>query len=93
MASKVAQRQLTTPKKVNYARLSRLIIDLLAPVLRDILLFYYPCPEDVQEKVIKTHLENIFRKDMSKILDGDGYEKCDISLIYKLIRHTTNYKS
>lgn len=88
MASKVAQRQLTTPNKVNYARLSRLIIDLLAPVLRDILLFYYPCPEDVQEKIIKTHLENIFRKDMSKILDGDGYEKCDISLLYKLIRHT-----
>lgn len=88
MASKVVQRQLTTPKKVNYARLSRLIIDLLAPVLRDILLFYYPCPEDVQEKIIKTHLENIFRKDMSKILDADGYEKCDISLLYKLIRHT-----
>lgn len=72
MASNIVQRQLTTPKKVNFARLSRLINDLLAPVLRDILLFYYPCPEDVQEKIIKTHLEKIFRKDMNRILDGDG---------------------
>lgn len=88
MASNVVQRQLTTPKKVNFARLSRLINDLLAPVLRDILLCYYPCPEDVQEKIRKTHLEDLFKKDMSKILDGDGYEKCDISLLYKLIRNT-----
>lgn len=92
MASNVVPYQLTTPKKVNFARLSRLVIDLFARILRDILLSHYPHPEDLQKKIRDTHLEHQFKNDMNRILDGDGYEKCDVSLLYTLIRYTCEIK-
>lgn len=92
MASNVVPYQLTTPKKVNFARLSRIVIDLFARILRDILLSHYPHPEDLQKKIRDTHLEHKFKNDMNRILDGGGYEKCDVSLLYALIRYTCEVK-
>lgn len=92
MASSVVPNQLTTPKKVNFARLSRLVIDLFARIMRDILLSHYPYPEDLQKKIRDTNLEHQFKNDMNTILDGDGYEKCDVSLLYALIRYTCEVK-
>lgn len=88
MASNVVPCQLTNAKKVNFARLSRLVIDLFARILRDILVFHYPRPEDLQQRIRDKHLEERFRKYMNKILDGDRYEKCDVTILYNLIRHT-----
>lgn len=86
MASNVVPCQLTNAKKVNFARLSRLVIDLYSRIMRDILLFYYPRSEDLQQRIRATHLEQTFRKDMKRILKG--YDQCDVSLLYTLIRHT-----
>nr|XP_022319815.1 uncharacterized protein LOC111122363 [Crassostrea virginica]XP_022319816.1 uncharacterized protein LOC111122363 [Crassostrea virginica]XP_022319817.1 uncharacterized protein LOC111122363 [Crassostrea virginica] len=80
--------QITTPKKVNFARLSRVVIDLFAKILRDILLFYYPHSDDLRQKIRDIQLEEKLWKDMAKITDGDGYEKCDVSLLYTLLRNT-----
>lgn len=87
MASNVVLCQLTTPKKVNFARLSRLVIDLFARIMRDILIFYYPRPEDLQQKIKDTNLQQKFKKDRDRILHRDSYEKCDVSLLYALIRY------
>lgn len=88
MASNVVPCQLTTPKKVNFARLSRVVIDLFTRILRDILIFYYPRTEDLQQKIKDTNLEQKFKKDRYRILHGDSYEKCDVSILYTLIRYT-----
>lgn len=80
--------QLTTTKKVNFARLCRVVIDLLTSILRDILLSYSPCPEDLRQRIEDLKLNAKFRKDMNKIMDGYCYEKCDISLLYSLLRYT-----
>uniref|UniRef100_A0A8W8HTT2 DZIP3-like HEPN domain-containing protein n=1 Tax=Magallana gigas TaxID=29159 RepID=A0A8W8HTT2_MAGGI len=90
MASNVVTCQLTTPKKVNFARLSRLVFDLFARILRDILVFHYQRPEDLQQRIKDKHLEQKFKKDINRILDGDRYEKCDVTLLYTLIRFTCN---
>lgn len=92
MASNVVPCHLTTPKKVNFARLSRLVIDLFARILRDILVFYYPRPDDLQQKITGNNLEQKFKKDRDRILHGDSYEKCDVSLLYTLIRYTCDIK-
>lgn len=82
MDSNVVSCQLTTPKKVNFARLSRLVIDLFAKIMRDILLSQYPNPQDLQKKIKDINLQQKFKIDMNRILNGDGYEKCDVSLLY-----------
>lgn len=74
-------------KKVNFVCLFCFINDFFVLVLRDIFFCYYLCLEDVQEKIRKIYLEDLFKKDMSKIFDGDGYEKCDILFFYKFIRN------
>lgn len=88
MDSNIVSCQLTTPKKVNFARLSRLVIDLFAKIMRDILLSQYPNPQDLQKKIKDINLQQKFKIDMNRILNGDGYEKCDVSLLYSLIRYT-----
>ena len=80
--------QLTTPKKVNFARLSRIVFDLFAQILRDILLFYYQRPKDLQQKIKDVQLQHKLKKHMTTIMDGDGYEKCDIQILYTLLRNT-----
>uniref|UniRef100_K1S052 Uncharacterized protein n=1 Tax=Magallana gigas TaxID=29159 RepID=K1S052_MAGGI len=92
MASNVVPCHLTTPKKVNFARLSRLVIDLFVRILRDILAFYYPRPDDLQQRIKGTTLEQKFKKDRDRILDGDSYEKCDVSLLCTLIRYTCDIR-
>lgn len=92
MSSRAVPCQLTTPKKVNFARLSRLVIDLFARIMRDILLFHYQSPDDLQQKVRETNLkmDQKLKINMDKICDG--YEKCDVTLLYTLIRYTCNIK-
>lgn len=86
MSSSAETSQLTTKKKVNFARLSRIVIDLFARIMRDILLSYYPRPEDLQRKIKDIHLERKFKNYMDRVLEGSEYEKCDVSFLHKLIR-------
>lgn len=90
MASRAVTCQLTTPKKVNFARLSRLVIDLFARIMRDILLFHYQSADDLQQKLRESNLkmDQKLKIDMDKICDG--YEKCDVTLLFTLIRYTCN---
>lgn len=90
MASRTVTCQLTTPKKVNFARLSRLVIDLFARIMRDILLFHYQSADDLQQKLRESNLkmDQKLKIDRDKICDG--YEKCDVTLLYTLIRYTCN---
>lgn len=57
MASRAVTCQLTTPKKVNFARLSRLVIDLFARIMRDILFFHYQSADDLQQKLRESNLK------------------------------------
>ena len=82
--------------KENFIRKCRIVLDLNPSILQVILHEQLPpdeCAEKVKklkEELKKKHKKNLIRNEQQKIIDNvhkDGYEKCDTSLMYILLRN------